>query len=324
MKKILLFVSSFYCLSSFSQIPTAGMVAGYSFSGNAIDESVNGNNGTVNGTTPAAGKAGVPNTAYYFNGSNNSIIVPNSPTLCSLSVLTMCAVVKPQGFYSGTCQGNMIFQKGYGSVQGEYGLMFSDQAYDPNCFTFDPTYENFRAVIGTNAFNVMYNPYITLNSWYCVVSTFDGDSIILYEDGVKKYSIAAPNPLGVNSSNLTIGYMDPSFPYWFNGIMDDIRIYNRILSLSEINEYCSFFVGIEENSLTQENSIYPNPFNDKLKITTTRERIISLITPTGQQILHQTTTSAETILNTESLAAGLYFLRVEDGEGGRNYKVIKQ
>ena len=45
---------------------------------------------------------------------------------------------------------------------------------------------------------------------------------------------------------------------------------------------------------------------------------------TGKEILHQKINSAETILNTEGLAAGLYLLRIQDGGGIKNFKVVKQ
>jgi hypothetical protein len=82
-------------------------------------------------------------------------------------------------------------------------------------------------------------------------------------------------------------------------------------------------VGFSEIVNGDLKNISPNPFTTHITIHSTATTI-TLFSPTGQQILHQTTTSAETILNTESLAVGLYFFRVEDEEGVRNYKVVKQ
>jgi hypothetical protein len=69
--------------------------------------------------------------------------------------------------------------------------------------------------------------------------------------------------------------------------------------------------------------VFPNPFSGNLTISHIGDAVVTLCDYTGKEILHQRTTTGEAILNTESLAAGLYFLRVEDGREVRNYKVVK-
>lgn len=60
-----------------SYVPANGLAAWYSFTGNANDASGGNNNGVVNGATLSTGKLGQVNTAYSFNGSNNTINIPN-------------------------------------------------------------------------------------------------------------------------------------------------------------------------------------------------------------------------------------------------------
>lgn len=59
---------------SFSQVPnyvpSTGLVGWWPFNGNANDESVNANSGTVNGATLTTDRFGNGNSAYYFNGGN--------------------------------------------------------------------------------------------------------------------------------------------------------------------------------------------------------------------------------------------------------------
>src|SRR6185369_7798425 len=50
-----------------------GLVASYSFSGNARDESGNGNDGVVHGATLTTDRFGNSNSAYTFNGSSSYI-----------------------------------------------------------------------------------------------------------------------------------------------------------------------------------------------------------------------------------------------------------
>jgi hypothetical protein len=62
-------------------IPTEGLTAYFPFNGNANDESGNGNNGTINGATLTTDRFGKENSAYSFDGVNDSIIINNSNSL---------------------------------------------------------------------------------------------------------------------------------------------------------------------------------------------------------------------------------------------------
>ena len=55
---------------------TTGLVAYYPFNGNADDATSNHNNGAVYGATLTQDRFGNPNSAYYFNGTDNYIQVP--------------------------------------------------------------------------------------------------------------------------------------------------------------------------------------------------------------------------------------------------------
>jgi len=110
-----------------------------------------------------------------------------------------------------------------------------------------------RDGIGTN---IAPNNGVALpEEWVYAVQTFDGDSVILYLNGVKvafaEVNTASPKAdqfmIGAGRSQAQIG------AYFFNGIIDDLRIYNRELTPCEIEELYSGVnpcnVGIEE--LTQ-------------------------------------------------------------------------
>ncbi|TAF12105.1 MAG: hypothetical protein EAZ75_03925, partial [Flavobacteriia bacterium] len=60
-----------------SYVPSNGLVAYWPFSGNANDQSGNGNNGTVNGATLTTDRFGNSNSAYNF-AENQQITIPNS------------------------------------------------------------------------------------------------------------------------------------------------------------------------------------------------------------------------------------------------------
>jgi hypothetical protein len=70
-----------------SYVPTNGLVGWWPFTGNAIDSSGNGNNGTVNGETLTTDRFGNANKAYSFDGNdfievNSSISPPGQEKVC--------------------------------------------------------------------------------------------------------------------------------------------------------------------------------------------------------------------------------------------------
>lgn len=224
-----------------------GLLAHYPFSGNVLDFSGNSNNGTVYGPTLTAGRDGLPNTAFRFNGTSDYIQVDDSPGLTA-PLMTLCAIIKPEGFYTGQCQGNVIFWKGQNFVPGNYGLHFSDGANNPNCNTIDTEVETFYSHFSDNNGGGFYTPYVALDRWYCLIASYDGDSIRFYIDGALKSVTPVTSPIGVNTEPLVFGHniWNGQFPYWFNGIMDDVRIYGRVLNPDEIATYSGSAIGIQE------------------------------------------------------------------------------
>src|SRR5450755_2833851 len=106
MKKLLLPLLLFLFNASFSQDITTGLVGYWPFDGNANDVSGNGNNGIVTNAVLTSDRFGNANRAYYFNGSNAYIRVPNAPNLNTGAQLSIAAYIKIQGFYAGPCHGN--------------------------------------------------------------------------------------------------------------------------------------------------------------------------------------------------------------------------
>ena len=88
MKKILLSVLALLAFAASgtaqtlpSYVPANGLVGWWPFNGNANDESGNGNNGTVNGSTLTTDRFGNSNSSYNFNGTSNYIRINNSTSL---------------------------------------------------------------------------------------------------------------------------------------------------------------------------------------------------------------------------------------------------
>jgi gliding motility-associated-like protein len=245
-KKLLLSLSfSVYLSFCFSQVNlNAGLVAYYPFNGNANDASGNGNNPIFNNATLTNDRFGNPNGAYYFNGVDNYIEIPNSPSL-NPTQISLVAIVKPEGFYYGPCHGNAILNKGDdNNIQSSYLLRFDDNFYTngQNCTNanIDSLHQNFYGDYGANAVSIPpYIPYVVKDAWYCVAYTYDGTTVKFYVDGALVTSFASNVAYTSNTSDLFFGKLNlATFPYWFNGVIDEIRIYNRALNVQEVNTLC--------------------------------------------------------------------------------------
>ena len=81
MKQLLTFFALLAALTIQAQlpsyVPTDGLVGYWGFNGNANDESGNGNDGTVNGATLTEDRFGSENSAFFFDGVNDNILLPN-------------------------------------------------------------------------------------------------------------------------------------------------------------------------------------------------------------------------------------------------------
>jgi hypothetical protein len=195
---------------------TNGLVAYYPFNGNANDESGYGNDLTNYGATLCADRFGVPNQAYYFNGQSylGSAVSP----LSQVSNWTVTAWIHPTLFpqnseavcvgYDFQLSGDELAGDGY-SI-GVAGNQLST-VYPPALFDFSS-----------------FSPLST-NEWYQVVTTFEVNTSFMYLDGDQATN---HSPFPLEPSSFEIGSGGPS--HYFIGAVDDVRVYNRVLSASEV------------------------------------------------------------------------------------------
>jgi hypothetical protein len=74
-----------------------GLVASYTFTGNANDSSGNNLNGTVSGAKLTQYRYGADNSAYYFDGVNDYISIADNPLLNIADAITISAWMKEDG-----------------------------------------------------------------------------------------------------------------------------------------------------------------------------------------------------------------------------------
>lgn len=224
---------------------TCGLVAYYNFNGgNLNDSSGNNNNITFSNATPATDRFGRAGNAYSFDGSTSYMQVANSTSLNMNNSITLFAIVKANGFFGGPCHGNQILGKGYpGDVNGLYEMRFNDTLNACSIATPDVSNEFFAAEFGNNipqgtdAGAWDNTTPVHTGIWYKLTYTYDGLTARFYVNGVLKYTHQKAVLFTSNTYDLFIGrYEDPLFPYWFNGVIDEIRIYNKPLSQGAITQ----------------------------------------------------------------------------------------
>ncbi len=225
-----------------SQIPIEGLLAFYSFRGSANDESGNSNNGTIHGATLTEDRFSNPNNAYNFDGFDDYISISHNnelnPTSITISAWVYLREYPPQ-FQLSTIINNGAF---INEEAWELLIRTGENSSTDVMVQFDYTGnkgQNSRicaaGLSNTDLSMVLYR-------WYHVVGMYDTNSetasIYCDRTHIKKVT-GNPGPITNNNNDFWIGctYMNKaSNRHEFNGIIDDIRIYNRALSESEIQK----------------------------------------------------------------------------------------
>ena len=189
-----------------------------------IDSSGLANNGTIVGNpTWVAGQHG---QAIRLDGTGDYATVADNASLDITSAITMAAWVKPE--VVGTQ--NVIKKATNGGPNGyELSLASSGSTWPQKVFVrFNQT---------TSGDTIRLNSTTLYptdgNTWMHVAATYDGATIRLYVNGVEEANMASSTPIGTNALNLGIG-AQPDGGSPLTGSLDDVLLYNRALSPSEI------------------------------------------------------------------------------------------
>jgi Concanavalin A-like lectin/glucanases superfamily/CARDB/Bacterial TSP3 repeat len=208
---------------------SAGLVAYYPFNGNANDASGNGHDGVVYGATLDTDRFGQPGSCYRFTGTSHWIRANVGPSYFS-SDFTFAVWVKfsDSGAYNNDYP--MI-------VSGDtWYIHFSGlgPGYGPSLYQKVNFYQ--QSEPGTSdRIGLMYSTNILqTNLWYHLAVTRRGLSFSMFVNGVLSAQTVSTNQIQLFGSYLQFGN-DLQNPYSnFHGNLDDIRIYNRALSSTEI------------------------------------------------------------------------------------------
>jgi hypothetical protein len=233
-----------------ADIPTNGLKAFWPFSGNANDQSGNAHHGTTHGTILAEDRFGNKNSAYFFDGDSAFISTEYEGILGRHPrAVSFWAIV-------------------YHNQKGMPGILWGDNGLFPNaggrfdcafgsCFTCPEKGNFLGATVDVSDAGVTFEGQesVTDGKWHHYVFQFNGKyvkDVQVYQDGLllthEPYRFYKNRPINTRHTfNVTFGALFCN-NLFFKGLMDDIAIYDRALSLSEIE---ALYTAPDPNRKTQ-------------------------------------------------------------------------
>lgn len=226
------------CIQASAQLDTVGLIAHWPFNGNLKDSTGRGHDAA---TTDV--RTQQPTMANFQPSIKGGLAVDFTPYLLmsgnyvpdlNLQRFTICAVVRP------TISGGLFLSRdgllSTGSDIVNYGMGFSyiGSSLAPyGVSNLGPYYNQ----------NFSYNPKIATGKWHFLAVSYDGNTYKCYINGLLYRSMSGSG-VALDTTNFKIdigGYYDSWFignkQKAFIGLMDDLRLYNRVLSDSEIVRY---------------------------------------------------------------------------------------
>lgn len=220
-KSILVAAMAAVLLAAIPAVTQAALIASWSFdeqSGTMAFDSAGDNDGTIYGATRADGILG---GALDFDGVDDYVDCGNNDSLDMTDELTISAWIKRPNF---STYGVIVGKTNGNSVTAGYGLFSYKEGLE---FTFYS--QGWQRTTPRVA--------VTANQWHHVAGTFNGNILYLYMDGEQRASLAYNGDITTAAGYpVQIAYWRSQNPHSFNGLIDEVRIYDVALSDAEIRE----------------------------------------------------------------------------------------
>jgi hypothetical protein len=352
MRKIFTIAILAFSINAFAQtpsyVPNSNLLGWYPFNGNANDESGNGNNGTLmNNPSLTSDRFGISNKAYIFDGVDDFIWLNFLSTLNGASQTTLSYWINSSLNFPNNTAGNYgtVFGhwKDNGQFNGPIGFQLAHNDFNTkdinlsfiggqgtltNSNLVDTSiWNNFTIVYdGTLASNQRVSVY--KNGYFVQFVLVPSIPTTLGTEATRTYIGAACGPIGVQNA-------------WsfFNGKIDDLGVWNRALTATEIaNLYtgniCITNITVTDtllinttitgfNPVTYQNTIkvWPNPTNDHItidngNIANLTGYQIKITNSLSQQVFQSAITQQQFSVDLSTWTGnGIYFVHIIDGQG---------
>jgi hypothetical protein len=208
-------------------IPVAGLVAFYPFDQHSYDVSGNALHGYMKGFIAySSDRSGNPNSAFYFDGQDDYLDMGNPAKLQITGQMTMAAWIR----YTSTDLMRPIISKTSNAV-GFTGYALNKSWFpgsQTHAFVFQ-SWPQHGSCLGQTAGN------ITPGLWTFITVTVDGPLVKSYQDGQLLNTWDRGCGLTTTSlGNFMVGKTDSYDPSFFRGNIDNVAVYNRVLTDAEV------------------------------------------------------------------------------------------
>jgi len=213
-----------------SQIPTNGLVAYYPFNGNANDESGNNNNGTVYGEALRINdRKGNANKAYSFDGVNDYIDLGNKILDAKPISFTVCMWINfPEQQLNSQHWASIITRRNLESQSwAALKVWYDNSQNNLGKATISVDYPDYHSSTQVRSTTKVIN-----NAWHFIVGTKNGNTYQIFVDGIKEGE--GVDGQEFESDDHFFLMFDNPWKFYSKGMLDDIRIYNRLLTEQEI------------------------------------------------------------------------------------------
>ncbi len=321
--KILLVLAIVFSTRSDAQTNLSqGLMVNLPFSGNTKDSSGNNFHGTGNNVVITSDRCNNNNSAYNFNGVDAYVQVPVNGLLnnyYSYSIWAFPNEIPVQGKYT--------YPFSIGGANGGQNISICNNALQG---WSGGAYNNGNTTLSL----VSVGSLPTLGEWNHIVLIRDTFKIKLYVNGVLNTNESYYG--GWNTSNgghtpnygsnptAIIGGRNLDTGFFFNGIIDDVKIYNRVITPEEVNalyrEKSCFFTDIQPIETPEPIAIYPNPASTQIHLNIINSgdvKAYKIINNIGQTILSNNILTDEKTFSIQLpvLPTGIYTIMVETNSG---------
>lgn len=219
---------------------TDGLVGLWSFDGKdisgttAFDRSGQGNHGTIVGAKPTIGKIG---QALGFNGSNSYAETAPSNFNINGNIMSMSVWVNPLNYINDGLI-REVFRHEYKDSSNQGGYLFSWRGDWSDVWEVGIRL-NDNGTLKFNYCSSMNQSVIPANTWTNIIFVSDGSDFKCYVNGALHGSTVLNNGNIQGGKSLIIGAYSVNGgakSRFFNGSIDDVRIYNRALSAEEVKQ----------------------------------------------------------------------------------------
>ncbi len=285
--------STLSAVGSFTTTAVGAAIAEYNF--NNTYNNINGNSpfSSNAGTSFVTGRDGTTaNGALNINNTGSVATIANLPYGNSPRTISFWAKTNVMGNIY-----NFLFSYGQSAASAANGANITPTSCD---------YYGYSNNLSANQTNLN-------NTWNFYTYTYDGSNAKIYKDGTLLTTVAK-NWNTMNNSNLfKLGMGVDNETGYFNGAIDDLKIFNYTLSQADITSlFSSNTLATTENVVnTKDISIFPNPVKDVLNIkSNTDVQSVEIINAVGQKVLQ----SKGNQINTSKLTAGVYMIQIKDSK----------